>query len=58
MNRKYQQIQEISEEKRKYEVDDTFPKITKASFKDDHIPESITQITYTIDLDGLEYTVW
>ena len=33
-------------------------KITKASFKDDHIPESITQITYTIDLDGLEYTVW
>lgn len=45
-------------EKRKYEVDDTFPKITKASFKDDHIPESITQITYTIDLDGLEYTVW
>ena len=31
-------------EKRKYEVDDTFPKITKASFKDDHIPESITQL--------------
>ena len=45
-------------EKRKYEVDDKFPKITKASFKDDHIPESITQITYSIDLDGLEYTVW
>lgn len=45
-------------EKRKYEVDDSFPKITKSSFKDDHIPESVIQITYTIDLDGVEYTVW
>ena len=45
-------------EKRKYEVDDKFPKITKASFKDERIPESVIQITYTIDLDGLEYTVW
>lgn len=45
-------------EKRKYEVDKKFPKITKSSFKDDHIPESVIQITYTIDLDGLEYTVW
>lgn len=45
-------------EKRKYEVDDKFPKITKSSFKNDHIPESVIQITYTIDLDGLEYTVW
>ena len=45
-------------EKIKYEVDDTFPKITKASFKDNHIPESVIQITYTIDLDGLDYTVW
>ena len=33
-------------------------KITKDSFKDDHIPKSVTQITYTIDLDGLEYTEW
>ena len=45
-------------EKRKYEVDEKFPKITKSSFKDDHIPESVIQITYTIDLDGVEYTVW
>lgn len=45
-------------EKRKYEVDDKFPKITKASFKDDRIPKSVIQITYTIDLDGLDYTVW
>ncbi len=45
-------------EKRKYEVDNKFPKITKDSFKDDHIPKSVTQITYTIDLDGLEYTEW
>ena len=32
-------------EKRKYEVDEKFPKITKSSFKDDHIPESVIQIT-------------
>lgn len=45
-------------EKRKYEVDEAFPKITNASFKDDRIPESVIQITYTIDLDGLNYNVW
>lgn len=45
-------------EKRKYEVDEKFPKITKSSFKNNDIPESVIQITYTIDLDGLEYTVW
>lgn len=45
-------------EKRKYEVDSEFPKITKTSFKDDCIPKSVIQITYTIDLDGLDYTVW
>lgn len=45
-------------EKRKYEVNDKFPKIVDSSFKGDHIPDSVTQITYTIDLDGLEYTVW
>lgn len=45
-------------EKRKYEVNAEFPKITKSSFKDDKIPESVIQITYTIDLDGLEYTIW
>lgn len=45
-------------EKRKYEVDDKFPKITKDSFKGDHIPKSVIQITYTVDLDGLDYTVW
>ncbi len=45
-------------EKRKYEVDEKFPKITGASFKDEHIPESVVHITYTIDLDGLEYKVW
>ena len=41
-------------EKRKYEVDDTFPKITKASFKDDHIPESITQITYGANFSDIK----
>lgn len=45
-------------EKRKYEVDDKFPKIVDSSFKGDHIPDSVIHITYTIDLDGLEYTRW
>lgn len=45
-------------EKRKYEVNDKFPRIVDSSFKEDHIPNSVTHITYTIDLDGLEYTVW
>lgn len=45
-------------EKRKYEVDDKFPKIVESSFKGDHLPDSVIHITYTIDLDGLEYTVW
>lgn len=45
-------------EKRKYVVDDKFPRIVDSSFKGDHIPDSVTQITYTIDLDGLEYVVW
>lgn len=45
-------------EKRIYEVNDEFPKITNTSFKENHIPNSIIQITYTIDLDGLNYTVW
>lgn len=45
-------------EKRKYIVDDSFPKITKESFKKDKFPDSIIHIEYTIDLDGIEYTTW
>mgnify|MGYP000911242697 FL=1 len=45
-------------EKRKYEVDQDFPKITPTSFKDDKIPNNIIQITYTVDLDGLVYSSW
>ncbi len=45
-------------EKRKYEVDDKFPRIVDSSFKGDHFPHLVTQITYTIDLDGLQYIVW
>lgn len=45
-------------EKRKYEIDQNFPKITPSSFKDNKIPNKIIQITYTVDLDGLEYTSW
>ena len=45
-------------EKRKYVVDESFPYITRESFKGDHLPAGITQIIYTVDLDALSYTVW
>ena len=45
-------------EKRIYEVNDRFPRIIDSSFKDDKYPSSIIQISYTVDLDGLEYSVW
>lgn len=45
-------------EKRRYDVDSHFPKITRDSFIDGKIPESIIHISYTIDLDGIEYSVW
>ncbi|WP_236897758.1 PD-(D/E)XK motif protein [Clostridium beijerinckii] len=45
-------------EKRKYFVDDNFPKITKDSFKEGIFPKSVVQITYSLDLDGIDYTVW
>ena len=45
-------------EKKIYHVDDDFPKITEKSFKGDKIPQGITQITYTIDLEGLSFDTW
>ena len=43
-------------ENRIYPIDDDFPKITEASFKNDKIPSGITQIVYTVDLEGLPYS--
>lgn len=40
---------------RKYTVDDQFPKITKDSFVNGVFPESITDITYDIDLANIKY---
>lgn len=45
-------------EKRKYEVDSKFPRITKESFVEGKVPESIIHIIYTIDLDGIDYSIW
>lgn len=45
-------------EKRKYEVDDSFPQITQSSFKGEKYPDAITHIDYTINLDGITYTSW
>lgn len=52
-NKKYKVL-----EKRKYEVNDSFPKIVKESFRGDKFPDSIVHIEYTIDLDAIEYTTW
>ena len=52
-NKKYKVL-----EKRKYEVDDSFPRIVQGSFKDDKFPNAITHIEYTVDLDGIDYTNW
>ena len=38
----------------KYAVDDKFPKITEKSFVDGVLPVGITDISYTVDLSGLQ----
>lgn len=45
-------------EKRRYLVDDGFPKIVDTSFKGDKIPAGITHITYTVDLDAIPFSAW
>lgn len=52
-NKKYKLL-----EKRKYEVDDSFPRIVQESFKGNKYPDAITHIEYTVNLDGIYYTVW
>lgn len=37
----------------RYLIDDSFPKITKDSFPNGHIPNGVKHISYTIDLTGL-----
>ncbi len=44
-------------EKRKFIVDDNFPRIVESSFKNDIYPKNIIKILYTIDLEGLDYFV-
>ena len=45
-------------ERRKYEIDSNFPRLTRESFKNDKIPEGITHIKYCVDLEGLPYVPW
>lgn len=45
-------------EKRRYLVDESFPKITPESFVGGHLPVGITHIEYTINLDGLPCENW
>ena len=52
-NKKYKIL-----EKRKYEVNDAFPCITRESFKNNNLPAGITHIVYTVDLDAVGYTSW
>ena len=43
------------DEVRKYLIDDNFPKITDDTFVDGKIPDNISGLVYTVDLDGLSY---
>lgn len=52
-NKKYKVL-----EKRKYEVNDSFPRIVQESFKGNKYPNGVTHIEYTVDLDGIRYTGW
>ena len=38
----------------RYAVDDAFPKIIEQSFKGDTLPKGINDISYTVDLSGLD----
>lgn len=44
-------------EVKKYEVDESFPKIVPESFKDEQLPKHISGLVYTLDLDGLNGAV-
>jgi len=44
-------------EVRKFKVDDSFPRIIESSFKNNKYPKNIVKILYTIDLEGLEYSI-
>lgn len=43
-------------ETRKYNIDDSFPRIVESSFKNDKYPKNIVKILYTIDLEGIDYS--
>jgi hypothetical protein len=38
----------------RYAVDDAFPKVIEQSFKGDKLPIGINDISYTVDLTGLD----
>ena len=52
-NEKYKILEALA-----YPVDDKFPKVIRESFKDNQYPERVLQITYTINLEGLENKKW
>lgn len=51
-NDTYDQIRFIVRENILYPVDDSFPKITSASFKSETLPDGIVRLDYQIDLTG------
>lgn len=48
----------VIHEVRKYDMREGFPKITLNSFVDQKLPDNIKKISYTISLDGIDYTNW
>lgn len=48
----------VIHEIRVYDIDDEFPRINEETFKDGKYPKNVKKITYTINLDNLEYVIW
>lgn len=48
----------VIHEIREYQVNDDFPRITEKSFINGKYPKNVKKITYTINLDNLDYEIW
>lgn len=54
----YRRVQFKILERRKYLIDENFPKIVEESFKGKKFPKGIAHIEYDVDLDGLQFENW
>jgi len=48
----------VVRDKRKFIIDERFPKVSIEDINDEHIRSKILKLVYTIDLGGIEYSEW